>query len=178
MGWRRFPFTRRLTDGAGDIQWDYTNLYRSGPRLSKWAGYETYGARSARFRDLVEQARVQADDSVQARLRAELTSLAVEHRHQVVIGLVSEIFARELKMPSDQLDACLPLEYLGVDSLMATGIRVELDTRLGYPFRRWSWSAMVQSSGLPPVHWSRCSSNSASTSQPELHSENRPSLSA
>ena len=101
------------------------------PDWSKWAGYETYGARSARFRDLVEQARVQADDSVQARLRAELTSLAVEHRHQVVIGLVSEIFARELKMPSDQLDACLPLEYLGVDSLMATGIRVELDTRLG-----------------------------------------------
>jgi len=101
------------------------------PDWSKWAGYETYGAQSARFRDLVAQARLQADDSVQARLRAELTSLTAEHRHQVVTGLVSEIFARELKMPSDQLDTCLPLEYLGVDSLMATGIRVELDTRLG-----------------------------------------------
>jgi acyl transferase domain-containing protein/NAD(P)-dependent dehydrogenase (short-subunit alcohol dehydrogenase family)/acyl carrier protein len=103
----------------------------SNPDWGRWAGYETYGARSARFRALVEQARAQADNSVQARLRGELSALNDEQRHQVLTGLIGEIFARQLKMPAEQLDASLPLEYLGVDSLMATDIRMELDTALG-----------------------------------------------
>lgn len=103
----------------------------SDPDWNRWAGYETYGARSARFRALVEHARAQADNSVQARLRSELTALSAEQKHHVLTGLISEIFSRELKIPSDQLDISLPLEYLGVDSLMATDIRLELDTSLG-----------------------------------------------
>jgi acyl carrier protein len=84
-----------------------------------------------RFRHLVEGARASADNSVQARLRGELAGLNEEQRRQVLTGLISEIFARQLKMPANQLDASLPLEHLGVDSLMATDIRQELDGSLG-----------------------------------------------
>ena len=87
----------------------------SDPDWGRWAGYETYGARSPRFRTLVERARAQADNSVQARLRTELIGLDPHQRHQVMTGLISEIFARQLKLPADQLDVSLPLEYLGVD---------------------------------------------------------------
>jgi acyl carrier protein len=101
------------------------------PDWGRWAGYETYGARSVRFRDLVERARARADNSAQARLRGELSVLNAAQRHQVLTALISEIFARQLKMPAEQLDASLPLEHLGVDSLMATDIRQELDSSLG-----------------------------------------------
>jgi acyl carrier protein len=97
----------------------------------RWAAYETYGGRSIRFRALVERDRARADDSVQARLRGELSALNREQRHQVLTGLIGEIFARQLKLPAAQLDASLPLEHLGVDSLMATDIRQELDSSLG-----------------------------------------------
>ena len=103
----------------------------SDPNWSKWASYETYGGRSARFRTLVEASRRLSGDSVQSRLSNKLAALDGEQRQQVLTGLITEILARELKMPADLIDASRPLDSLGVDSLMATEIRVGLDEILG-----------------------------------------------
>jgi len=98
---------------------------------NKWARFEHFGRTSTRFRILIDDAMAKADDSNQARLSAKLATLNIDQRHAVLTGLITEILARELKMPADKIDASRPLESLGVDSLMATEIRVGLDDSMG-----------------------------------------------
>jgi len=98
---------------------------------NKWARFEHFGRTSTRFRILIDAAMAKADDSNQARLSAKLATLDIEQRHAVLTGLITEVLARELKMPADKIDASRPLESLGVDSLMATEIRVGLDDNMG-----------------------------------------------
>lgn len=103
----------------------------SQPDWGKWSGYEVNAAHSSRYRTVLEEAREAHDDSVKSRLTAKLAVLDQEVQTQVLTSLVSEVFASALKMPAEQIDPSRPLEVLGVDSLMATEIRVGLDVTLG-----------------------------------------------
>ena len=103
----------------------------SQPEWGKWSGYEMNAVHSSRYRTVLEEAREEHDDSVKSRLSAKLAVLDQEVQTQVLTSLVSEVFATALKMPVEQIDPSRPLESLGVDSLMATEIRVSLDATLG-----------------------------------------------
>jgi len=103
----------------------------SQPDWGKWSGYEVNAVHSSRYRTVLEEAREEHDDSVKSRLSAKLAVLDQEVQTQVLVSLVSEVFATALKMPVGQIDPSRPLESLGVDSLMATEIRVSLDATLG-----------------------------------------------
>ena len=132
IGLMPIAFDVALNGMARAMSLDVTQVcIASNPDWNKWSSYETHGGHSPRFRTVVEQAREQADDSVQARLRKQLLDLDTEQRREVLAGLIAEIFARELKTPADQLDPSMPLDFLGVDSLMATEIRVSLGNVLG-----------------------------------------------
>ncbi len=114
------------------ISTDQINIgISSQPDWGKWSGYEVNAVHSSRYRTVLEDARDKHDDSVKSRLSAKLAVLDQEVQIQVLISLVSEVFAAALKMPAEQIDPSRPLESLGVDSLMATEIRVGLDTTLG-----------------------------------------------
>jgi len=103
----------------------------SQPEWGKWSGYEINAVHSSRYRTMLEDAREEHDDSVKSRLSAKLAVLDQDVQTQVLTSLVSEVFAIALKMPVKQIDPSRPLESLGVDSLMATEIRVSLDATLG-----------------------------------------------
>ncbi|MEL7450912.1 MAG: SDR family NAD(P)-dependent oxidoreductase, partial [Pseudomonadota bacterium] len=132
IGLEPIPFDEALNGMARAMSLNETQVcIASNPDWKKWASFETHGGHSPRFRTVVTQARELADDSVQARLRKQLLELGSEQRFEVLSGLIAEIFARELKTPADQIDPSMPLDFLGIDSLMATEIRVKLDDVLG-----------------------------------------------
>ena len=114
------------------ISTDQVNISISSlPEWGKWGGYEMNATHSSRYRTVFEEAKEEHDDSVKSRLSAKLAVLEQEVQAQVLVSLVSEVFAAALKMPAGQIDPSRPLESLGVDSLMATEIRMNLDTNLG-----------------------------------------------
>lgn len=103
----------------------------SQPDWGKWSRYEVNAVHSSRYRTVLEEARQEHDDSVKSRLSAKLAVLDREVQQQVLVSLVAEVFATALKMPAEQIDPARPLDSLGVDSLMATEIIVNLDATLG-----------------------------------------------
>jgi len=132
IGLRPIPFSLGLRGMARAIDSDINQVCITNTvDWNKWARFEHFGRTSTRLRILIDAAMAKADDSNQSRLSAKLATLNVDQRHAVLTGLITEILARELKMPADKIDACRPLESLGVDSLMATEIRVGLDDSMG-----------------------------------------------
>jgi acyl carrier protein len=97
----------------------------------QWARYEVGGGRSPRFATLVAGARENREDSAQARLSGQLARLEPEDRSEILIALITEVVAGTLKIPAEQIGATQPLEEVGVDSLMATEIQLELERTLG-----------------------------------------------
>jgi acyl carrier protein len=95
-----------------------------------WARYETLGAQSPRIAMLLAGDTVAA---VGARdvLRTELEALPADERLTVLAGLVAALIADELDTSADAVAIDRPLQDIGVDSLMATGIQLALDRDLG-----------------------------------------------
>jgi acyl carrier protein len=104
---------------AAPVDWD------------QWARYEVSGGRSVRFATLVSKGRENREDSAQTRLTAQLAKLEPEDRAEILVALITEVVARTLKIPADQIGGSQPLDAVGVDSLMATEIQLELEKAFG-----------------------------------------------
>ncbi|NOX92728.1 MAG: SDR family NAD(P)-dependent oxidoreductase, partial [Gammaproteobacteria bacterium] len=132
IGLAPLPFNLGLNGMERAISTRQVNIsISSQPEWETWRGYEVNALQSSRYRTEFERARGERDDSVKSRLATKLAVLDQEVQTQVLTSLVSEIFATALKMPAEQIDPSRPLESLGVDSLLATEIRMSLDVTLG-----------------------------------------------
>ncbi|MFV0383185.1 SDR family NAD(P)-dependent oxidoreductase [Paracoccus sp. (in: a-proteobacteria)] len=101
-----------------------------------WARYETIGAASPRFTKLLAaDASVSQGGSseVRERLIAELAELNPAERLDTLTGLIKVVIARELHAEADNLPVDRALNELGIDSLMAAEIQMQLETSLAIP---------------------------------------------
>ncbi len=98
---------------------------------SDWARFETRGATSPRFAQLIAADSSDLDHSTRDALRAELSTLDHDEQVELLATLMSEIIASVLKADPTSVPFDKSINQLGVDSLMATEIQMLLDTQLG-----------------------------------------------
>jgi acyl carrier protein len=97
---------------------------------SDWGRYETLGAQSPRYAELIAaDANPHADPA--AVLRGELADLPSAERFTVLASLVASLIADELGTAAQAIPVDRPILELGVDSLMATEIQLLLSRDLG-----------------------------------------------
>jgi acyl carrier protein len=97
---------------------------------SDWGRYETLGAQSPRYAELIA-ADASPDADPGAVLRAELAELPAADRFTVLASLVASLIADELETAAHAIPVDRPILDLGVDSLMATEIQLLLSRDLG-----------------------------------------------
>jgi acyl carrier protein len=97
---------------------------------SEWGRYETLGAQSSRYAELIA-ADASPDADPGAMLRAELAELPAADRFTVLASLVASLIADELETAAEAIPVDRPILDLGVDSLMATEIQLLLSRDLG-----------------------------------------------
>ncbi|CAB3799694.1 Phthiocerol synthesis polyketide synthase type I PpsC [Paraburkholderia ultramafica] len=97
---------------------------------SEWGRYETLGAQSPRYAELIA-ADASPDADPGAVLRAGLAELPAADRFTVLAGLVASLIADELETAAEAIPVDRPILDLGVDSLMATEIQLLLSRDLG-----------------------------------------------
>ncbi|NKJ47555.1 hypothetical protein CIC12_12540 [Burkholderia sp. SG-MS1] len=97
---------------------------------SEWGRYETLGAQSPRYAELIA-ADASPDVDPAAVLRAELVELPAADRFTVLASLIASLIADELETASEAIPVDRPILDLGVDSLMATEIQLLLSRDLG-----------------------------------------------
>lgn len=97
---------------------------------SEWGRYETLGAQSPRYAELIA-ADASPDADPGAVLRTELAELPAADRFTVLASLVASLIADELEAAAESIPVDRPILDLGVDSLMATEIQLLLSRDLG-----------------------------------------------
>ncbi|WP_277182759.1 type I polyketide synthase [Caballeronia sp. BR00000012568055] len=128
----------RGMESAEALNWLGRAMYRGTRQLGislitnwgDWARYETLGAKSPRFADLIA-ADVAGEASAADSLRAELVALPQADRFTVLSGLLASVLADQLETSADSIAIDRPILDLGVDSLLATEIQLSLDKNLG-----------------------------------------------
>lgn len=96
-----------------------------------WSRYETRGATSPRFQTLIASDTQDQDDSMRAVLIEELTPLGGEEQVELLGSLLLEIIASVLKADPEGIPLDTPVSQLGIDSLMATELQLQIDAKLG-----------------------------------------------
>ncbi|HEY4297124.1 MAG TPA: SDR family NAD(P)-dependent oxidoreductase [Paraburkholderia sp.] len=97
---------------------------------SEWGRYETLGAQSPRYAELIA-ADASPDADPGAALRAGLAELPTADRFTVLASLVASLIGDELETAAGAIPIDRPILDLGVDSLMATEIQLLLSRDLG-----------------------------------------------
>ncbi|MFL9961035.1 SDR family NAD(P)-dependent oxidoreductase [Paraburkholderia sediminicola] len=128
----------RGMDSAEALRWLERAMLRDFTQLgvtlitnwSEWGRYETLGAQSPRYAQLIA-ADASPDADPAAVLRAELVELPAADRFTVLANLVASLIADELETATDAIPVDRPILDLGVDSLMATEIQLLLSRDLG-----------------------------------------------
>jgi len=96
-----------------------------------WARYETRGATSPRFQTLIASDTEQKVDSIRDLLVEELSPLNPEEQVEVLGKLIVEILAGVLKSDPESIPLDASVSQLGVDSLMATELQLQIEGNLG-----------------------------------------------
>lgn len=96
-----------------------------------WSRYETRGATSPRFQTLIALDTQDQDDSMRSVLMEELSPLDIEEQVELLGSLLLEIIASVLKADPEGIPLDTPVSQLGIDSLMATELQLQIDAKLG-----------------------------------------------
>ncbi len=96
-----------------------------------WSRYETRGATSPRFQSLIASDTQDKDHSMRTVLKEELRGLKEEEKVELLGSLLLEIIASVLKSDPEGIPLDTVVSQLGVDSLMATELQLQIDTQLG-----------------------------------------------
>ena len=97
----------------------------------QWARYEMKGGTSSRFVSLIGESISNDEEAKHLSLRTKLLSVEPQDRQEVLAYILAEIFGNELKMAIEEVDVHRPFNRMGVDSLMAVGLQLGIESILG-----------------------------------------------
>ncbi len=98
------------------------------------------GARAARFREVLAAAgAMSAEDG--ASFRERIAGLDAAALRELVIGVLREQVGKVLRIAADRIDPDLSLQDMGMDSLMAVELALEIEKYFGIPFSSMSAAA-------------------------------------
>ncbi|MBB4862549.1 acyl transferase domain-containing protein/NAD(P)-dependent dehydrogenase (short-subunit alcohol dehydrogenase family)/acyl carrier protein [Pseudomonas nitritireducens] len=102
----------------------------------RWAAYESVGGTCATFAELVAACRAAQgrDGSLVEQLHAALRELPESEALPILRELISAVVASALKTSPERLSSDQTFDSLGMDSLMSTEIKLQLEQKLGVVF--------------------------------------------
>jgi acyl transferase domain-containing protein/NAD(P)-dependent dehydrogenase (short-subunit alcohol dehydrogenase family)/acyl carrier protein len=102
----------------------------------RWAAYESVGGTCATFAQLVAASRAAQghDGSLVEQLHAALRELEEGEALGILRELITEVVAGALKTTAERLSSDQTFDSLGMDSLMSTEIKLQLEQKLGVVF--------------------------------------------
>lgn len=102
----------------------------------RWAAYESVGGTCASFAELVAASRAAQghDGSLLEQLHAALRELEEGEALGILRELITEVVAAALKTTAQRLSSDQTFDSLGMDSLMSTEIKLQLEQKLGVVF--------------------------------------------
>ncbi|WP_447752582.1 SDR family NAD(P)-dependent oxidoreductase [Pseudomonas nicosulfuronedens] len=102
----------------------------------RWAAYEGIGGTCATFAELVAASRAAQgrDGSLVEQLHAALRELEESAALTILRELITEVVAGALKTSPERLSGDQTFDSLGMDSLMSTEIKLQLEQKLGVIF--------------------------------------------
>jgi len=96
-----------------------------------WGRFEIRAGQSPRYQKLIASDSLGQDTEARSALIAELSELEPDEQLEVLVVLITDVMASILKTDASQVPRSKPINELGVDSLMATEIQMELEAKLG-----------------------------------------------
>lgn len=100
---------------------------------STWRQFHPAAAASPVFARLIDDAATQQGGAAN-QVRSELLAAAPGERLTLLAQVVAEMVAETMRMPTDQIDVGDPLTDMGIDSLMAVELQVNINSKLGVEF--------------------------------------------
>jgi acyl carrier protein len=110
---------------------DVTQFCYAEADWRQWARHEPMGGKSPRFATLVGEASAEAEGGGAEQFRQQLMEVAPADRTAVLAYTFAEIFSPELRIAADEIDINRPFNRIGIDSLMAVALQLNVESVVG-----------------------------------------------
>ena len=101
------------------------------PDWERFVNYDPRGARTPRMLEIATPFLERKDGGRLEAIKETLSGAPPVQRVEALTALLSELVAAELKMEPEAVSPKRPLEELGVDSLIATGVQTAIESSIG-----------------------------------------------